>query len=84
MVHKLQNVWEDKRSCAQRRADRVPSQLRDMYAKTSRATSEFERRYWQRKAWHYLKAWRLELKTREVVCRFKRGCVITKSNKLLF
>lgn len=78
----VQHLWGDQRSCKQRRADRVPTQLRDLYSRIQATQTEDERKRLQRTAWSWLEKWLEQCNAAEATTKVKQAKVLTRSKKL--
>ena len=78
----LQHLWGDRRRCKAKRMDRLPMQIRDLYARARCATDEDQRLTLQKAAWAALKHWKAEVQATSTNADVQRGRVITRSKKL--
>ena len=81
-VFRLQRVWGDDRTCKQKRADRLPQEIRDLYRQLASVASEAERSVLQKRAWNLRKQWCDQWKARHLAETLKKGGVIQRSKKL--
>jgi len=79
---RMQQECEDTRTCEQKRAARLPFQIRDMYNRISLTTNESDRSSLKRLAWQARAQWWAHTKHSITAARVKAGKVLQKSRKL--
>ena len=72
----------DTRTCSERRQERLPMQLRDLYARMSSCTTEQDRHVLQRLAWERVRKLHLDRRTLAERRAVGSGRVLVKSKKL--
>ena len=78
----LQNMWADNQTCKERRQQRMPANLRDLYSQMASTTCEHARKMLQDEAWTIRKNWCLDRKAMMLSESVRKGKVFGKSKKL--
>lgn len=79
----MQERWGCSKTCAARRSERVPLQLRDLYRRLRATTAEAERQMLQREAWLCLTNWITRCQTTDATAAVKKGKTFSRS-KIFF
>jgi hypothetical protein len=82
LLFQMQHMWTDTRTCRDRRNEKLPVLLRELYAKLAAAPDELSRRELQRTAWHLRKKLCAEARSSLLSERVRRGQVLQRSKKL--
>ena len=77
-----QDVHECKLTCAQRRVQRMPFELRQFYKNAANACSDADRRMWQIRAKLRRKKWIADMRTERCIRKVRAGGVLNRSSKL--
>ena len=77
-----QHYWADLRSCRARRHNRLPLQLRDIYARMGQCTNESNRRALQKTAWTFVTKLHQKYRDQANQAKVRRGGVINRAKKL--
>ena len=78
----VQRDCADNRTCTQRRAERMPAELRVVYQQISQATNAAECQRLRQHAWRLRKEWVAESYLQSQMKKISQGKVICKSKKL--
>jgi len=79
---RLQTAWADEQTCRDRRHERIPPKIRDLYDKISNCTLEADRRRLQKVAWNLGMQWFSDHRSRILCEKVRKGGVFNKSKKL--
>ena len=75
-ISSMQTKWADVDTCKGRHEARLPPDLRSLYAQVGETRDELQRRHLQKIAWGRRKQWFLELGSRQLCDKVRKGRVI--------
>ena len=81
-IREMQSIWGDTQTCRERREQRLPDHLRNLYNLVANASTEHDRQRLRKEAWEIRREWCLQQKRLRLTEVVQKGRVFQKSKKL--